>query len=369
MSDYLEFRDYPYIDAILKLIGGEIDFGLWYPEKSDELVVLSSKDKAREKLEQSSSILVPLNENICTLGKSKTKTSIDVTKLKHFESEAKDWSPIEDQIHAATCTAAAGVSLLEYFQRKESGVYQDLSKRFLYTVTRKLMRDEILVGATVRQTIAAMALFGVPPERYWQYKPEALNEEPDAFCYGLAKNYRATSYIRLDRPKKSAEDLLKQIKVFVTAGYPVMFGMWGYESLLKQSRYEVHKTEIKNESSETEEEKIKGIIPFPEKHEKCIGSHALIAVGFEDDKVIKNGFSQDSKPTTGAFKIRNSWGIAWGEDGYGWLPYDYVLRGLTFDWWSILKAEYIDTTIFSLIENEHMIPRDVINPPPKKYTG
>jgi len=52
--------------------------------------------------------------------------------------------------------------------------------------------------------------------------------------------------------------------------------------------------------------------------------------------------------TTGALLIRKSWGTGWGRSGYGWLPYDYVLKGLAVDWWSLLKNEWVDTESFKI---------------------
>ena len=66
-----------------------------------------------------------------------------------------------------------------------------------------------------------------------------------------------------------------------------------------------------------------------------------MVAGFDDNKKIRNQNSGGPE-TTGAFVIRNSWGTGWGEDGYGWLPYDYVREGLATDWWSVIKARWIE---------------------------
>lgn len=50
----------------------------------------------------------------------------------------------------------------------------------------------------------------------------------------------------------------------------------------------------------------------------------------------------------GPLLIRNSWGTGWGDAGYGWLPYEYVLKGLAEDFWSILKKEWVDTGEFKV---------------------
>jgi len=71
----------------------------------------------------------------------------------------------------------------------------------------------------------------------------------------------------------------------------------------------------------------------------------VMAVGYDDKLEITNKFSKEK--TKGALLIRNSWGASWGEHGYGWLPYDYVLRGLAEDFWTILKKEWVDTGEFA----------------------
>jgi C1A family cysteine protease len=88
-----------------------------------------------------------------------------------------------------------------------------------------------------------------------------------------------------------------------------------------------------------------GKIPFPCNTEKVLGGHAIMAVGYDNNLKIKNNGCGET--STGAFLIRNSWGTSWGEQGYGYLPYEYVLQDLALDWWTIIKAEWVETGQFS----------------------
>ncbi|HXH64793.1 MAG TPA: C1 family peptidase [Mariprofundaceae bacterium] len=237
-------------------------------------------------------------------------------------------SPIENQGGLGSCTANAGVGLVEYFERKAFGNYIDASRLFLYKATRNLLGWNGDTGAFLRTTMGAMALFGVPPERYWAYTDASpdFDREPSAFCYSFAREYQAISYFRLDPPGTTPAQLLARIKLFLAAKLPSMFGFTVYSSIQQASS--------------------NGEIPFPGAGEGVLGGHAIVAVGYDDSKVVKNTGS--GAQTKGALLIRNSWGTAWGVAGYGWLPYDYVMHGLAQDWWSLWKASYTNTKQFGL---------------------
>jgi C1A family cysteine protease len=242
--------------------------------------------------------------------------------------DLKEWcSKIEDQQTLGSCTAQACIGLVEYFERKAFGKHIDAARLFLYKVTRNMLHWTGDTGAFLRTTMGALTLFGVPPEEYWPYIIEDFDKEPSAFCYAFAQNYQAISFYRLDPPGISKDALLKQIKTDLAGGLPSMFGFTVYSSIAQ---------------AETT-----GKIPYPTPGEKILGGHAVVAVGYDDAMKIKNTDSEGVE-NTGAFLIRNSWGTAWGDNGYGWLPYDYVLHGLAIDWWSLLKNEWIDTGAFKL---------------------
>jgi C1A family cysteine protease len=236
------------------------------------------------------------------------------------------FSPIEDQGALGSCTANAGVAILEYFERRAFGNHIDASRLFLYKATRNLLNWTGDTGAYLRTTMEALTVFGVPPEKYWPYRINNFDAEPTAFCYSFGQSYQAISYFRHDTPGLSPNDLLKSIKTWVAAGVPAMFGFTCYNSL--------------NQANTT------GKIPFPSSGERVIGGHAIVAAGYDDNIVIRN--ANNGSTTTGAFLIRNSWGTSWGMNGYGWLPYEYVLRRLAVDWWSLLKAEWVDTNRFKI---------------------
>lgn len=253
-----------------------------------------------------------------------TRESKLLTRSKKASPESVDlreWcSPIEDQGALGSCTANAGVGLIEYFQRRAFNQYLDASRLFLYKVTRDLMGSTGDSGAYLRDTMKAMVLAGVPPERYWPYDIASFDIEPSAFCYSFASNYKSIVYYRLDPAGSPTSDVLSNVRQNLAAGLPSMFGFTVYSTFPPIGEGT-------------------GDIPFPQQGDTVLGGHAVDAVGFDDGKRI-GGYQ-------GALLIRNSWGTAWGDGGYGWLPYAYVEAGIAVDFWSLVKAEFVDTNFFS----------------------
>jgi len=233
--------------------------------------------------------------------------------------DLRKWcSPIEDQGELGSCTANAGVGLLEYFERRTYSKHLDASRLFLYKVTRNLLGWKGDQGAYLRSTMKSMVLFGMPPERYWPYTIEKFDDEPTTFCYSFAQSYRSIQYYRLDPAGTTPGKVLSNVKKSLAAGLPSMFGFSVYSSMPGTG-----------EGAD---------IPFPQPGDRLEGGHAVVAVGYDDARKIGK--------EKGALLIRNSWGKEWGEKGYGWLPYAYVEQELADDFWTLVKAEFVNTDLF-----------------------
>jgi C1A family cysteine protease len=228
------------------------------------------------------------------------------------------FSPIEDQGNLGSCTANAAAGLVEYFEKHTSGAWVNASRLFLYKVERDLLGWTGDTGAFLRTAMEALVTLGAPPERYWPYNIAKFDVEPPAFCYAMAANYKAVRYFRLDPPSATRAQILQNIKTYLAAGFPSMFGFPVYP--------------------EYDDPAPGGLIGYPAPGEKSRGGHANVAAGYDDHLQIGDDM--------GALLVRNSWGTEWALAGYGWLSYRYVLQGLATDWWSVISEQWVNTGQF-----------------------
>lgn len=217
-------------------------------------------------------------------------------------------SPIQNQGRVGSCTAQAVVGMAEYLERREFGRHVDGSRMFLYKMARKLDGYTGDSGAQLRTAMKALRLFGTPPERYWPYDVDEFDAEPSAFAYVLAQNWQGQNYHRLDIEGRPRDEVLDLVRRLLVDNQPIVFGflVFGYGNR-------------------------KGEFILPKKGQRPHGGHAIMACGYDDTREIEG--------SKGALLVYNSWGRRWGEDGFGWIPYDYVLNMLTADFWTLIHKE------------------------------
>ena len=73
-------------------------------------------------------------------------------------------------------------------------------------------------------------------------------------------------------------------------------------------------------SFETTQVAINGYVPMPQPNETLLGGNAILCVGYNEIKKV--------------WIMRNSWGNQWGDKGYFYLPYQYLINpNLASDLW------------------------------------
>ena len=250
------------------------------------------------------------------LASSKPKTDAKKFKSKSSSLPPKvdlrpQMSPVEHQGQIGSCVANASAGAVEHLINVTQGVHYDVSRLFIYYNARKYHDCEDEDSGTFEET-AVMSLeeYGVCAESTWPYKDtmKALTKKPSKEAYKEAKQFKIKEF-------QQVETNLKAWKSALAEGHPIIFGMILFDSFHRHKK--------------------PGLIPMPSSKEMAKGSddgHAMLCVGYSDpDKV---------------FIVRNSWGKEWGDKGYCYMPYDYVMNEEYNggDSWVLFSADPIDTS-------------------------
>lgn len=190
---------------------------------------------------------------------------------------------------------------VQHIQKKESPFYP--SRLFIYYNARAYIGTTWYdSGATIRDGIKSIAKLGVCDEASWTYNTLKYRLKPSSSCYVKAEQNQAIKY-------ESVSQDLYSLKHVLASGFPVVGGIVLYDSF---------------KSDRVEQTGIAGM-PNPSK-EKQLGGHCISIYGYSD----KHQW----------FICMNSWGTAWGDKGWFYLPYDYLInKGLAADFWVVKLVE------------------------------
>ncbi len=124
-----------------------------YPDYRDYTVGTTEVNARRRRLNEK-----PVQELLAQVGVTTATASVPGSvDLRHW------FSAVEDQGDLGSCTAHAGVGLVEYFERRAFGKHIDASRLFLYKVTRNLLHWQGDTGAFLRTAMGALVLLGSRP--------------------------------------------------------------------------------------------------------------------------------------------------------------------------------------------------------------
>ena len=224
--------------------------------------------------------------------------------VKESIDYSSEMSPIKDQGNKPSCVGFAIASVLEWQQLKEylnennqyirNIEHYDLSEQWIYHNAKEI--DSWDGGGTsIRHGLKIVHNKGVPKEEGWPYSDQEIGK-PKFWAYSTSRWNKNKKYYRIN----SVDEIKKTLR---EVGPCVIGLIVFYEFFYPNSD---------------------GVISYPEDTNKYYGGHAVPIIGDYPDKEL--------------FKIKNSWGTNWGNNGYGYLPYKYI-EDFMLDAWVTIDAD------------------------------
>ena len=245
-----------------------------------------------------------------------------------YEKNKNYFPEIANQGKIESCVPTCISTLYYYYTVKQDNHLKfRISRLYLYYKVRKLY-DEIDKdnGSTIEDCINELVVNGAPPEFIYPYNVDKIYEFPNELSVNLSKFCKCMGFNKIDRYK---------IKKYLLNDDPVICGIKIF--------FDIHDKEIAKT----------GILPSPtcvsptlasipllpkvpggsggggggrdegDNYGQVIGGHCIIIVGYDDNKLL--------------YKFINSWGEKWGENGCGYISYDYIHNFKYADEFFILK--------------------------------
>ena len=201
--------------------------------------------------------------------------------------------PVYDQGELGSCSAQALCALVSTSTFRAS-------RLFVYYNERKLENDiPDDSGAALSDGVLSLQKYGVCSELLWPYNITQFADVPPSMCYQDAKKHKIVK-------AHTVACTLPAMQQCLQSGVAFVVGIVVYDSFESDT---VART---------------GMVPMPNRStDTMLGGHAVVCVGYDASRKL--------------FLMRNSWGTAWGLQGYFYLPFAYLLDPtLSSDAWALV---------------------------------
>lgn len=208
--------------------------------------------------------------------------------------------PAQSQGSQGSCLAHSLTAIFEYAMKLSTNEELDLSEAFLYYNAREMDTTGDVsvatdIGSRVRPAIESLAKYGLAQEVFCRYNEKDYTTKPSEEAYKDAAKRKLIKAMNVGMSSTAIKEALAE-------GYPVAVSLslcnsftsacsGGYVPMPTQE-------EIEALESMSDEEK--------PRHSR----HAMVVVGYSNE--------------LRRFILRNSWGTDWGDNGYCYVPYEYM---------------------------------------------
>lgn len=281
-------------------------FAAWIADKArDTATAVTYYKRVVTQLDpkQQADLIGFINSRVAVLGKDEPppKVAAGPAEAEPAMKAALDLAPrikfIRDNGSEGSVVGQALATALEFQIAKALKEERRISARYIYYAARQVAgTTEADSGARIKDGIAALLKEGAVEEAVWPYVPGEFAAKPPR-TVETAPRYRITDARQIKG--------LNELKLALAKTGPVVAGITMYESGLSP------------ETART------GILPLPEAKTPSVGGHAVVMVGYDDDKQL--------------VKFANSWGPGWGQRGFGFIPYEFIRKHM-YDAWSFKLA-------------------------------
>ncbi|MDD2714358.1 MAG: C1 family peptidase [Candidatus Wallbacteria bacterium] len=218
-------------------------------------------------------------------------------------------SEVKNQGDRNTCNVFAATALMEYVIWKEAGETIDLSEAYAYWAAKKhaldndFLKDAYLGDDALAGYLAVTAYrYGSMKEEEWPYGNQNWQQTHNPGCV-ITESGKPCMECFTGTPPAEAQVLIYRAEpVFIerdkigefilSEKKPVVFNIWWYSKAVDEKTGDFH---------------------MPSGYELSDrGGHVILLVGYD----------RESR----RFLFRNSWGPGWGNNGYGTLPEEYILK-------------------------------------------
>ncbi|MBC6995032.1 C1 family peptidase [Neolewinella lacunae] len=221
-----------------------------------------------------------------------------------------DMPPIGNQGREGSCVAwALGYGIMSYEMKKRSGLgYYFLGTKDLNPM--QIGSPEYLfnrVNVNNADCSNGSWFVGTPERRgaldllrYEGIAPLIMEPYSDQNGCGTVDNYKMpvnplAAANRIDQYALITDLSERNLKILLNQGYPILIGANLTDAFMEGRRGYVWNGGAGKTNGQH-------------------ANHAMVIMGYDDSKR--------------AFKLQNSWGTEWGDDGYGWISYDHVPRAV-----------------------------------------